>query len=126
MKYNSFISTGVKIAVCDSDNHTEDRPGRAALRLYSCPRIRQPGREVMNTTDVDVIVYVQKTGKLKPLYIVWEDPRSGEKTKYKIEKITYHLELPPGNHTWHVMIQGQKRQLRYNGKNWQIGSDGYQ
>lgn len=83
------------------------------------------GRGNVNTTDVDVIVYVQKTGKLKPLYIVWEDPRSGEKTNYKIEKITYHLEMPSGNHTWHVVIQGQKRQLRYNGKIWQISSDIY-
>ena len=69
---------------------------------------------------------MEKTGKLRPLYIVWEDPRSREKTNYKIEQITYHLEMPPGNHTWHVVIRGQKRQLRYNGKNWQIDSDGYQ
>ena len=87
---------------------------------------RFPLREMnMNTTDVDVIALIKKTGKIRPLYIVWESEGTGEKTYYKIDKITYHLEQPAGHHVWHVVINGQTRQLRYSGKSWQIGSNGY-
>ena len=79
----------------------------------------------MNTTDVDVIALIKKTGKIRPLFIVWESEGTGEKTFYKIDKITYHLEQPVGHHVWHVVINRQTRQLRYSGKSWQIGSDGY-
>ena len=58
-------------------------------------------------TYVDVIAYITKEGRVKPLYIVWEDS-AGERPKYKIDRITYHYKNPNGHQIFNVVISGQE------------------
>ena len=56
-------------------------------------------------TDVGVIAYINKEGKVRPLYIVWEDMETGAKEKFKIEKIVDYSEYIPGYFAWRVVVR---------------------
>ena len=68
---------------------------------------------------VEVVALHRKDGIVQPLFIVWED-EEGNKTKYRIDKITYYNEMIPGHFVYHVMISGHERPLHYALGQWYV------
>ena len=56
-------------------------------------------------TDVGVIAYINKEGETRPLYIVWEDPETGNSEKFKIDRIVESAEIVPGHLAWQVIVK---------------------
>ena len=69
-------------------------------------------------TRVGVILYINKEGKRRPLYIVWEDDETGNREKFKIEKITDYAEVIPGHFVWIVVIKNQLVSLHNKNGEW--------
>ncbi len=69
-------------------------------------------------TDVGVIAYINKTGDIRPLYIVWEDFDSGAAEKYKIEKIIDFRQVVPDHYMWNVIIRNRVVNLHYSQGKW--------